>query len=91
MRLWLLDAGPNRPSSFHVVGAQFDTTYREGDWLLRDGGSTGTGGAQVLSLAPAEGGFVELAFPAAGTYPFVTHVMSDAQSGAMGRFVVTSP
>ncbi|WP_028047526.1 multicopper oxidase domain-containing protein [Cellulomonas sp. URHE0023] len=91
VRLWVLDAGPNKPSSFHVVGAQFDTTYREGDWLLRDGGSTGTGGAQVLSLGPAEGGFVELTFPEAGTYPFVTHVMSDAHSGATGRFVVTGP
>ncbi|WP_028049042.1 multicopper oxidase domain-containing protein [Cellulomonas sp. URHD0024] len=88
VRLWVLDAGPGRPSSFHVVGAQFDTAYREGDWLLHDGGSTGTGGSQVLSLAPAEGGFVELTFPAAGTYPFVSHVMQDAQSGAMGRFVV---
>ncbi|MCC2323034.1 multicopper oxidase domain-containing protein [Cellulomonas xiejunii] len=89
VRVWVLDAGPNRPSSFHVVGGQFDTVYREGDWTLRDGGSTGTGGAQVLALQPAEGGFVELTFPEAGTYPFVTHVMGDAERGASGRFVVS--
>ncbi|WP_163276048.1 multicopper oxidase domain-containing protein [Cellulomonas iranensis] len=89
VRVWVLDAGPNRPSSFHVVGGQFDTVYREGDWTLRDGGSTGTGGAQVLALAPAEGGFVELTFPEAGTYPFVTHAMGDAERGAQGRFRVT--
>lgn len=89
VRVWVLDAGPNRPSSFHVVGGQFDTVYREGDWTLRDGGSTGTGGAQVLALQPAEGGFVELTFPEAGTYPFVTHVMGDAERGAAGRFRVT--
>lgn len=91
VRFWVLDAGPNRPSAFHVVGAQFDTVYREGDWLLRDGGSTGTGGAQVLPLAPAEGGFVELTFPEAGTYPFVTHAMSDAELGAVGRVLVSAP
>ncbi len=91
VRFWVLDAGPNSSSAFHVVGAQFDTLYREGDWVLRDGGSTGTGGAQVLSLAPAEGGFVELAIPQAGTYPFVSHAMSDAEQGASGRLVVTAP
>ncbi|TQL04276.1 multicopper oxidase domain-containing protein [Cellulomonas sp. SLBN-39] len=91
VRVWVLDAGPNRSSSFHVVGAQFDTVYREGDWTLRDGGSTGTGGAQVLALGAAEGGFVELTFPEAGTYPFVTHVMGDAERGALGRFLVTDP
>jgi nitrite reductase (NO-forming) len=91
VRVWVLDAGPNRPSAFHVVGAQFDTVFREGDWVLRDGGSTGTGGSQVLALQPAEGGFVELTFPEAGTYSFVTHVMGDAERGAQGRFLVAAP
>lgn len=91
LRFWVLDAGPNLSSAFHVVGAQFDTLYREGDWVLRDGGSTGTGGAQVLSLAPAEGGFVELTIPQPGTYPFVSHAMSDAEAGASGRLVVVAP
>ena len=89
VRFWVLDAGPNRPSAFHVVGGQFDTVFREGDYTLRDGGSTGTGGAQVLALQPAEGGFVELTFPEAGTYSFVSHVMSDAEKGATGRVLVT--
>ncbi|HET6652063.1 MAG TPA: multicopper oxidase domain-containing protein [Nocardioides sp.] len=84
VRIWLLDAGPNRGTSFHVVGAQFDTTYAEGAYLLRHG----PGGAQSLSLAPAQGGFVELAFPEAGRYPFVSHVMLDAERGAHGIFDV---
>lgn len=88
VRFWLLDAGPNLPSAFHVVGGQFDTVYREGDWVLRDGGSTGTGGAQVLDLAPAQGGFVELTFPEPGTYAFVSHAMADAEAGALGRVLV---
>ena len=27
VRFWVVDAGPNRPSAFHVVGGQFDTVY----------------------------------------------------------------
>ncbi|KON72646.1 hypothetical protein M768_14150 [Cellulosimicrobium cellulans F16] len=86
VRVWVLDAGPNRPSAFHVVGGQFDTVYHEGAYSLPAGGS---GGSQVLGLLPAQGGFVELAFPEAGTYPFVTHAMSDAERGASGAFAVT--
>ncbi|WP_233198070.1 multicopper oxidase domain-containing protein [Cryobacterium sp. Y50] len=89
VRIWVLDAGPNTNSSFHVVGGQFDTVFAEGDYRLKDGGSTGTGGSQALSLLPAQGGFVEITFPEAGSYPFVTHVMSDAEKGAQGRFLVT--
>ncbi len=88
VRIWVLDAGPNRPSSFHVVGGQFDTVFSEGDYLLKNGGSTGVGGSQALALQPAQGGFVELTFPEAGKYSFVTHTMSDAEKGAMGVFQV---
>ncbi|WP_104082627.1 multicopper oxidase domain-containing protein [Cryobacterium sp. Y11] len=88
IRLWVLDAGPNLGSSFHIVGGQFDTVYAEGDYLLRNGGSTGTGGSQTLGLAPAQGGFVELSFPEAGTYSFVTHAMTDAEHGAAGTIVI---
>lgn len=89
VRVWVLDAGPNLPSAFHVVGGQFDTVFSEGDYLLKDGGSTGTGGSQARALQPAQGGFVELTFPEAGNYPFVTHVMSDAELGASGTFRVS--
>ncbi|MFE6237270.1 multicopper oxidase domain-containing protein [Cellulosimicrobium sp. NPDC057862] len=85
VRVWVLDAGPNRPSAFHVVGGQFDTVYHEGAYSLPAGTA---GGSQVLGLLPAQGGFVELAFPEAGTYPFVTHAMSDAERGASGAFAV---
>ncbi|WP_078913911.1 multicopper oxidase domain-containing protein [Streptomyces sp. NRRL S-37] len=83
VRIWVLTAGPNVPSAFHVVGGQFDTVFREGAYDLRPGNAE-HGGAQVLDLAPASGGFVELSFPEAGDYPFVTHVMTDAERGAHG-------
>jgi nitrite reductase (NO-forming) len=83
VRIWVLAAGPNRGSSFHVVGAQFDTVYREGAYDLRPTAGS-TGGSQALGLTPAQGGFVELTFPEAGTYPFVTHALADAERGAHG-------
>lgn len=85
VRVWVLDAGPNTPTSFHVVGGQFDTVYREGAYALRAGDP---GGSQALALEPAQGGFVELVFPEPGDYPFVTHRMSDAEKGARGVFRV---
>ena len=85
VRVWVLDAGPNRPTSFHVVGGQFDTTYAEGAYLLR----RGEGGAQSLGLQAAQGGFVELTFPEPGDYPFVSHLMIDAERGAHGLFRVS--
>ena len=84
VRVWLLDAGPNRATSFHVIGGQFDAVYSEGAHLLRPG----KGGSQSLALAAAQGGFVELAFPEVGHYPFVSHVMVDAERGAHGTFDV---
>ncbi|MEU8238732.1 multicopper oxidase domain-containing protein [Actinoplanes missouriensis] len=85
IRFWVLNAGPNRTSAFHVVGGQFDTVYREGRWQLRPGDA---GGAQVLDLVPAAGGFVETVLPEAGDYPFVSHVMVDAERGARGIVAV---
>ncbi|MEO7373242.1 MAG: multicopper oxidase domain-containing protein [Terrimesophilobacter sp.] len=89
VRVWVLDAGPNISSAFHIVGAQFDTVFKEGDYLLKDGGSTGSGGSAVLDLSAAQGGFVELTFPDAGNYSVLSHVMSDAEKGANGVFEVT--
>lgn len=95
VRIWVLDAGPNRATSFHVVGGQFDTVYSEGTYLLKNGRGaldppgTTTGGSQALGLQVAQGGFVELSFPAPGTYKFVSHVMVDAERGANGLITVT--
>ncbi|MGC5627916.1 multicopper oxidase domain-containing protein [Georgenia sp. Z1344] len=84
VRFWVMDLGPNRPTAFHVIGGQFDTVWTEGDYLLRDGGSTGDGGSQALALGPSQGGFVELSFAEPGSYTVVTHHMVDAEMGARG-------
>jgi nitrite reductase (NO-forming) len=92
VRFWVLAAGPNRLSSFHIVGSQFDTVYFEGSYLLKrgqDAFGTQSGGSQVLGLLPAQGGFVEMVFPEAGHYPVVSHLMVDAERGAHGFVNVT--
>ncbi|MFS8522252.1 MAG: multicopper oxidase domain-containing protein [Micromonosporaceae bacterium] len=81
VRFWVLNAGPNRTSAFHVVGGLFDTVFKEGSFMLRP---DDPGGAQVLDLAPASGGFVETVFTEAGHYPFLSHAMVDAERGARG-------
>jgi nitrite reductase (NO-forming) len=88
VRIWVLAAGPNRGTSFHVVGGQFDTVFAEGAYLLQPGSPT-AGGSQTIALAPAQGGFVELTMPEAGHYPFVNHAMIDAERGAHGVIEVT--
>ena len=84
VRFWLLAAGPNKGTSFHIVGTQFHRVYKEGALLLDDG----VGGAQALDLGAAQGGYVEAEFPEPGTYHFVDHQMVHAEMGARGDIVV---
>lgn len=89
-RFWVLNAGPNRAVPFHIIGGQFDTVWNEGAYTLTPD-DPGGGGSQVLPLMAAQGGFVELVFPEAGNYPFVSHTMIDAERGAHGFVEVTDP
>ncbi len=93
VRVWVLDAGPNRSWAFHVVGAQFDTVWTEGAYVIRGGDSPGSvagaAGAQVLPLLAAQGGFVEFVPPEAGHYAIVNHEMNLAEKGAHGTLAVT--
>ncbi|MFE1441711.1 multicopper oxidase domain-containing protein [Streptomyces sp. NPDC058739] len=85
-RFWVVAGGPSDGIAFHVVGTVFDTVYKEGAYLLKP---RDAGGAQVLDLAPAQGGFVETTFPEAGHYPFVDHDMRHAEAGAHGTVEVS--
>lgn len=86
VRLWVLNAGPSAAGSFHVVGAQFDTVFKEGAYLVRPGNAA-HGAAQSLDLQPGQGGFVELTLIRPGKYPFLSHRLADAERGAMGSLV----
>jgi nitrite reductase (NO-forming) len=84
IRVFVLDAGPNVDSSFHVVGTIFDTVIKEGMALER--GNAGGWGSQAVDLSPAQGAIVEFQTAEDGMYPFVTHAFNLVNLGAIGVF-----
>jgi len=84
IRLFVLDAGPNLDSSFHVVGTIFDTVIKEGIALLP--GNAGGWGSQAVDLAPAQAAIIEFSPQEDGMYTFVTHAFNLVVHGAVGVF-----
>jgi nitrite reductase (NO-forming) len=78
LRFYVVDAGPNRISAFHVVGAIFSKVYPDGvpahAWE----------GVQTATVPPGGGMIFETRLAEPGTYPFVTHAFADATNGAVG-------
>jgi len=89
VRLFVMNAGPNIRSDFHVVGNIFERIYPGGnpDQVI-EGVQTydvPTGGGAVFELEFAKG------FSGEGTYAFVTHAFADASKGAVGLIQVGNP
>lgn len=84
VRVFVLDAGPNIDSSFHVVGTIFDTVTKEGIQLVK--GNAGGWGSQAVDLSPAQGAIIEFSPQENGMYPFVTHAFNFVGRGAIGVF-----
>ncbi len=85
VRVFVLDAGPNIDSSFHVVGTIFDTVIKEGVVLAR--GNAQGWGSQAVDLAPAQGAIIEFSPQEDGMYPMVTHAFNFVGKGAIGIFM----
>ncbi|HEV8124605.1 MAG TPA: multicopper oxidase domain-containing protein [Gemmatimonadales bacterium] len=89
VRIFVMNAGPNIRSDFHVVGNIFERVYPGGnpDQVI-EGVQTydvPTGGGAVFELAFAKG------LSGEGTYAFVTHAFADASKGAVGLIQVGHP
>ena len=82
VRIFVLDAGPNIDSSFHIVGTIFNTVVKEGIKLTPD--NVGHYGSQAVDLSPAQGAFVEFTTAEDGLYPIVTHAFNFVGRGALG-------
>ena len=86
VRLFVMNAGPNIRSDFHVVGNIFDRVYPGGNPDQAIEGvqtwSVPTGGGAVMELEFKKG------FSGTGTYAFVTHAFADASKGAVGLIQV---
>ncbi len=89
VRLFVMNAGPNIRSDFHVVGNIFDRVYPGGNVnQVIEGVQTymvPTGGGAVFELEFAEG------YSGKGNYAFVTHAFTDASKGAVGVIQVGRP
>ena len=85
VRVFVLDAGPNIDSSFHVVGTIFDSVTKEGVMLVK--GNAGGWGSQAVDLSPAQGAIIEFSPREDGMYPLVTHAFNFVVRGAIGIFM----
>ena len=85
VRVFVLDAGPNIDSSYHVVGTIFDTVIKEGIVLAR--GNAQGWGSQAVDLSPAQGAIIEFSPQEDGMYPMVTHAFNFVGKGAIGIFM----
>jgi nitrite reductase (NO-forming) len=83
VRLFIVNAGPNSSSAFHVIGGLF--SHYESDGYPPNA----QGMHQTIQVPPGDGALAELTFAEPGTYPFVTHKFSDASKGATGLFEVS--
>jgi nitrite reductase (NO-forming) len=80
LRMYVVNAGPNRFSAFHVVGAIFDRVYLDGSLAHP------LEGVQTVTVPVGGGAIFETRLVEAGTYPFVSHAFADATKGAVGVF-----
>ena len=78
VRLFVLNVGPSRTSSFHVVGTIFDRVWFEGnpDNQFR--------GMQTVLLGSSNSAIVEFLIPEEGKYIMVDHHFANASQGAIG-------
>lgn len=82
VRMYVLNAGPNEDSSFHIVGTIFSRVIKEGIELTPE--NKGHYGAQAVDLAPAQGAIIEFTTAEDGLYPMVTHAFNFVGKGALG-------
>ncbi len=78
VRLYVVNAGPNLASAFHVIGAIFAAVYPDGDpaHVLT--------GVSTYTVGPGEGAVFDLTIPQPGKYPFVDHDIRNVLLGAVG-------
>jgi nitrite reductase (NO-forming) len=78
IRIYLVNAGPNRISSFHVVGGIFERVFEDGTQ------ANPLIGVQTVNVPVGGGAIFEVRLREPGDYPFVTHAFADATKGAVG-------
>ena len=83
VRLYVIDAGPNLTSAFHIIGGMFAAVYPDGD------AKHALSGVSTYLIGPGQGAIFDAIMSGPGKYPFVDHSMRDMSIGAAGELQVT--
>jgi len=86
VRIFFGVGGPNRTSSFHIIGEMFDRVYHEGaitDAPLHD--------VQTTAVPPGGATMVELKLDVPGRYILVDHALARMERGLAGFLFATGP
>ncbi|MDO1559533.1 copper-containing nitrite reductase [Brevundimonas sp. 2R-24] len=83
-RIYFGVGGPNKTSSFHVIGEIFDHVYNMGSLT-----SATVDDVQTVSVPPGGATVVDLTFEVPGSYIMVDHALSRVDRGAAGIIEVT--
>lgn len=85
-RIYFGVGGPNKISSFHVIGEIFDNVYQDASLT-----SEPIQDVQTVMVAPGGATVVDLTFEVPGNYVMVDHALSRAERGAAGIITVKGP
>lgn len=86
VRIFFGVGGPNKTSSFHVIGEIFDNVYSMGSLTsppVRD--------VQTVTVAPGGATVVDFKLEVPGNYVLVDHALSRVERGGAGILHVTGP
>lgn len=84
IRIYFGVGGPNKTSSFHVIGEIFDRVYQLGSL-----DSPPLTNVQTVTVPPGGASVVDLTVDVPGEYTLVDHALSRAARGLVGKLVVS--
>jgi nitrite reductase (NO-forming) len=86
IRIYFGVGGPNKTSSFHVIGEIFDSVYNLGSLTAQP-----LTDVQTISVPPGGAAAVDFKVEVPGEYVLVDHALSRAMRGLVGTLTVEGP
>jgi nitrite reductase (NO-forming) len=86
VRIFFGVGGPNKTSSFHVIGEMFDRVYNQASLT-----SAPLTDVQTTIVPPGGATMVEFGLEVPGRYILVDHALSRLQRGLAGYLIVDGP
>ncbi|HEX6974935.1 MAG TPA: multicopper oxidase domain-containing protein [Vicinamibacterales bacterium] len=84
IRIYFGNAGPNKASSFHMVGMVMENVYREGDLVSEPAHSL-----QTTLVPPGGAAVMEFTASVPGVYMLLDHAIFRTEKGAAGMLKIT--